>query len=147
MAMYWLLGYFQKPFWANFDFVSWSIMKNINSRSILCTFLNKISSDRTNLFSAYLIPKKSFPEKILAQIEDLKKLSFCPLKSKWQIWNLSPTEKAASKLDFPTMWVMERLRVVEKLSCFEITAFFTHCAGEFLNYPESFLYCLYSRNR
>ena len=30
MAIYWLLGYFQKPFEANIDFVSWSIMKNNN---------------------------------------------------------------------------------------------------------------------
>ena len=51
--------------------------------------------------------------------------------------------------------ISEQLRVVEKLSCFEITAFFPHLkkcmekggnfkTRKFFNYPESFLYCLYS---
>ena len=51
--------------------------------------------------------------------------------------------------------IQEQLRVVEKISCFEITALFpspTHCGEKggkfktrkFFNYPGTFLYCLYS---
>ena len=55
---------------------------------------------------------------------------------------------------FRVKTIQERLGVVEKRSCFEITAFFpssTQCVkkggnfkiGKFFNYPELFLHCLY----
>ena len=73
------------------------------------------------------------------------------LKPSAFIWKVSP-----SKYESRVKTISERLRVVEKLSRFEITEFFhspTQCVKKavnvkirkFFNCPESFLYCLYSR--
>ena len=52
MTIYCLQDYFQNHFGQDFEFVSWSTMKIINKKYILCPFLNKITPVWAILFWA-----------------------------------------------------------------------------------------------